>query len=524
MLMSKSGTFPEFLTVNKKTDNFFISINKQGPHSFVMLGVYDQNKVRHLLCRVGKFGNVGAIASDLHLVEHLPDDLTKYKKSYVYCNDVAEKKMYYIKEGCDLHSWSELPVDLEKFKESYIYCNNKEGKKLYYIKSDGTSEEVTINDFILFDKNLKKIKKQKSNLWHLTTEQVHSLITADGGHNLGIAEEVKIADFDKLDKNINKINPKKASRLHLSGAQFYEMITLNGGYTQDVDSDYFMQMEFICNALFFANKGVLMDEGISRKKRHRSKISYQAYDITYEQYVEFLRVLEASQSFYNQFKCYKPHTTTDEEVTLKFGGEKILPPLDVNQINPNDIDVNRIKASVSELHVGNTCRHSAIALIEATQHAPVSSLVSSTFFMELPYETELEFGSPSENIPFYVLPQPPIAFFVSNNTKKNLITKLYERMENMLLLEPCSSSTQKKFLRLKELYLDIVGPSKNFSLDELLTHIQNWKKENKTTLETLRKTYFWDTLPFIKRQSSTMKLITEVEEELQRNRTLKPDS
>ncbi|PWY54964.1 hypothetical protein DGG96_14265 [Legionella qingyii] len=508
--MSKDMPLPD-LIVNKKTDHFFISINKQGPHSFVMLGVYDQNKVRHLLCRVGKFGNTGAVGSDLHLMGHLPHDLTKYKGSYIYCNDVAERKLYRIKNGCNLHLRSELPANLKKYKESYIYCDNNGCKNLYYIKSDGTSEEVIINDFKKIDENLRKIKRQKANLWHLTTEQVSSCITANGGHSLGISEEVKIADFDKLDKNINEINPQKAPRLHLSGSQFYEMISLNGGYDQDIESDYFMQTEFLCNALFFANKGKLMDEGISRNERQWSKISYQAYDITYDQYVEFLRVLEATQSLYNQFECYKPYKTDDEEVTLRFGGKNILPPLDVNSI-----DVNKIKASVSELHVGNTCRHSAIALIEATQHAPVSSLVSSTFFMELPYETQLEFGKPSESIPFYVLPPPPAAFFESDKTKKNIITKLYQRMENMLLLEPNSSYTQKKFLKLKELYLDIIGPSKNFSLDELLTSIQNWKTESKTTLETLRKTYFWDTFSFIKRQSSTMKLISEVEEELQR--------
>ena len=516
MSMPENSPPPNVLKVNKKTDHFFISINKQGPHSFVMLGVYDQNKIRHLLCRVGKFGNTGAIKCDFHLMADLPVDLSKYKGSYIYCNidDTKPKRLYYIKTTCNLHLLSELPDNVKEFKERYIYCKNKDSKKLYYIKSDGSPEEVTINCFKQFEKNLKNIDQQGSNQWYLTTEQVNSCITANGGHNRGIFEEVKIADFHQLDKDIDKINLQKASMLHLSGEQVEEMITSNGGHNQDIDTDYFMKMGFLCNALFFANKGVLMDERIWREKKKSTKITYQAYDITYEQYVEFVQALEATQSLYNKFKCYKPYATNDDEVTLKFGSAKVLPRL----------DVNRIKGSVKELHIGNTCRHSAIALVEATQHAPVSPMVSSTFFMDLPYETVLEFGTPSEDIPFYVLPPPPTVFFESEKTKKKVITKLYERMENMLLLEPYSPDTQKKFLRLKELYLEIVGPSKNLSLDQLLKDIKSWKDLHQETLKVLRKTYFWDSLPFIQRQSSTMKLITEIEAELQRNQTVTPDS
>lgn len=337
--MTKSTPPPESLVINKKKDHFFISIAKKGVHSFIMLGIYDQNKVQQLLCRVGKFGDIG----------------------------------------------------------------------------------------------------------------------------------VK-------------------------------------------DPHYFLKLQFICNSLFFTNKGGLADEGLSRKKRGRHPITYQAYDINYEQYLEFVSILESLQSDDCKFKCYKPDTTTGDEVTLKPSQERKLSP----------INVDKIKTSVNELNVGKTCRHSAIDLVEATQHAPVPSLVSSMFFMDLPYETVLEYGSPSKDIPFYVLPPPPAAFHELDNAKEKVITKLYSRMENMLLLEPTSEHTQNKFLRLKELYLKIVGPENELSLDELLKEIQVWKETNKATLDVLRKTYFWDSLPFVKRQSATMNLITEVEDEIKKecvNRT-----
>lgn len=84
-------------------------------------------------------------------------------------------------------------------------------------------------------------------------------------------------------------------------------------------------------------------------------------------------------------------------------------------------------------------------------------------------------------------------------------------MERMLLLETNSQATEDKFLRLKELYLNIVGPQK-LSLSELLQSIQTWKQENQSILTALRKIF----LGFIfTRKSATMSLIEEVERDLQ---------
>ncbi|KTC83200.1 hypothetical protein [Legionella cincinnatiensis] len=318
------------ITINPQADKFFISINKQGVHSFIMLGIYDQNKAKHLLCRVGKFG-----------------------------------------------------------------------------------------------------------------------------------------DNDDKDPNCSLVT------------------------------------KFLCNALFYKNKAKLGDEGITRRAKGSTPITYQAYDITYAQYLEFIQILESLQTDENKFLCYKPVATQNNEVTLELNNDLIFAP------QPK----NKIKENVNELHVGNTCRHSAITLVEATQHAPVASLVSSSFFTSLPYKTVLDYGKPSEEIPFYVLPAPPVAFSGLGQTKTKIITKLYQRMERMLLLETNSQSTQDKFLRLKELYLNIVGPQKKLSFSELLQSIQTWKKDNESILTALRKKYFWDS--FFTRKSATMSLIEEVERDLQ---------
>lgn len=262
-------------------------------------------------------------------------------------------------------------------------------------------------------------------------------------------------------------------------------------------------MSFILGALFSNVKAKLSDEGVSRKAKGSKHITYQAYDITYSQYLEFVQLLESLQTEENKYECYKPIAENNDEVTLEL----------TNKILLSSTPKTNIKNNVGELRVGNTCRHTAIGLVEQTKHSPVSSMVSDNFFVNLPYKTVLEYGKPSDNIPFYVLPFPPSAFPELEHTKLEVITKLYSRMEQMLLLNTHSKSTQDKFSKLKELYLQIIGPQKDISLIELLQSIQTWKSENNVTLGALRQTYFWDL--FFKRKSATLSLIEGVVHDLQ---------
>lgn len=291
------------------------------------------------------------------------------------------------------------------------------------------------------------------------------------------------------------------------------------------DPNFLTNMQCICNGLFFSNPATLRDEWIYREKIGGHPISYQAYDITYEQYIEFLRILESLQTDTNKFPCYKPISPAGPFESEQEGecAEKTIENQDkIKLIYSQDIvfpsrDVRQIQESVSGLDLGNTCRHSAIKIVEEVQHAPVGSLVSPSFFMELPYQTVLKYGKPSQDIPFYVLPAPPAAFVLSDEgdgVKEMILRKLYARMEKLPCLEPDSQDTQIKFSKLKELYLDLVGPKKDLTLDLLIKNIQDWKAINKSKLEVLRKTYFWDYLPLVKRTSSTMKLLDEIENDL----------
>jgi hypothetical protein len=283
------------------------------------------------------------------------------------------------------------------------------------------------------------------------------------------------------------------------------------GKVADIDKDppCSLAMRSLCRMLFSSNKALLYDEGVSRVSRKLKPISYQAYDINYENYLEFLQILESLQTPENKYRCYKPVSTNGNEITLNLTDE---PLDDTDSLSLPAQSVPQFKDSVCKLNVGNTCRHSAIALVEATQHTPISSMVSNTYFINLPYATKLDRGKPSEYIPFYVLPASPAAFPELDETKKNIITKLYKRMEHIPLIDTNSKPTQEKFLRLKDLYHQIVGPQKSLGLAELLDSIEDWKIQNKSVLSPLRKKYFWDS--FFARTSATMNLITELEQEI----------
>lgn len=261
----------------------------------------------------------------------------------------------------------------------------------------------------------------------------------------------------------------------------------------------------VAKALFSSHKGKLHDEGTFRKKKGEQPVSYQAYEISFAQYCEFVQFLESIQTRDNLFKCYKPSRRQGNTINLVLTSKPIY-----NQ----PVNRNRLQNGIDEIGINNTCRHTARELLTKVQKAPVSPSVSSLFFNELPYYTRLDFGKPSKDVPFYVLPVTPYAYPSLGYEKRKIAEKLYLRMEELVYLEPESSYTRIKFNALEHLYYQITGPQKDVSLNELLIGIQVWRDKNKRDLGMLRKTYFWDA--FFVRKSATMILIDEVESDLQR--------
>jgi hypothetical protein len=260
----------------------------------------------------------------------------------------------------------------------------------------------------------------------------------------------------------------------------------------------------IKDAIIDKAPAIVQDEGTYREEKGQKPISYEAYDISLSQYSEFVRTLELLQTEKNKYQVYKPTKQAGSEVEFVKTSKVLYAPLN---------DGDRVDRRYCELSLlGNTCRHGAIKLIESVIKLPQQSMVSSYFFVNLLNNTQLDYGVPSESIPFYVLPTPPNSFPKLNTAQRMVADKLFSRMETLLTIDPNSSITASKFNHLKELYQHIIGPESEPSIHHLLSNIHNWKASHRVEIETLRKTYIWDS--FFTRKSATMIMLEELEHDL----------
>lgn len=260
----------------------------------------------------------------------------------------------------------------------------------------------------------------------------------------------------------------------------------------------------LAGAVASSTASKVQDEGLTRKNSKWKAITYQAYTISFEQYQEFIQLLESLQTATNIFDCYKPVKRQQKLVTLEKTPYKVFQDRPLSE---------HLFTALNRLSIDNTCRHGAIKLVEETLHQPISPLVSTNFFNELPYKTVLEKGAPSNDLPFYVLPPPPNTYSLVSKSKAQVLLRLYNRMEKMLLIDPYSESTQNKFQCLKDFYKQQVADEvQEPSIERLLFDIKQWKDEHAALLNDLRKTYFWDT--FMTRKSATRTMIEELEHDL----------
>ncbi|MFT4059923.1 MAG: hypothetical protein QM652_10290 [Legionella sp.] len=258
-----------------------------------------------------------------------------------------------------------------------------------------------------------------------------------------------------------------------------------------------------CRVLFSNHPAQLYNEGVYHESKQHKSINYQAYDITFVQYMEFLKVLAGLQTQPDQFPCFQPaNEQTSENIVLEY-----------KSLIATKKTVEQIRATTTGLSINNTCRHTAIKLVEEVQQSPISSEVSSLYFYNLPYQTYLKHGKPTKHIPFYVLPVTPIAYVHLGEQKVRVLQTLYKRMEKLLALAPEAAETVEKFDCLKDLYNQIAGPRSEMSLNELLNCVKQWKQDNSKVLSTLRKYTFLDFF-WWNRKSATMKMVDEIEQYL----------
>ncbi|KTD35747.1 hypothetical protein Lnau_0731 [Legionella nautarum] len=256
------------------------------------------------------------------------------------------------------------------------------------------------------------------------------------------------------------------------------------------------------SVLFSRTESILQPESLSPS----GPISYSAYAINFEHYKQFLRLLSFMKTE-PEFNFYQPIEERGNTIVMER-----TPTTHEDLSNATPLEQSIVERA-QYYDRNHNCRESAIELAEYTQGIDhLTDDVSRHFFINLSVTAEFSKGKPREH--FYVFPLPPESF-EANEAKKIRLTRIFQRMENLLKKDPYGENTIQKFEALKELYYEQAGiPSDDFQ--EALRSIQRWKENNnnKLIISQLRAQSFWGKLGNclgINYASSTQKMVDDME-------------
>lgn len=304
--------------------------------------------------------------------------------------------------------------------------------------------------------------------------------------------------------------------LGLINAEGKPQLLARVGKTNIVDPDFKNTLKTIYKEITHHTLSILSDEGVSRSKENPTEISYQAYDIHYEQYKEFLELIQYIQKSQNkdlninptEITCYIPQDEDEgDQVTFELG---TLSSCHFYKQKENSLQtLGLIAAGAQQLHIYNTCRTTALNMMHYVLGFKPD--VSGHFLSAPKYKTTLRYGAPDAGS-FFVLPPPPTAYLDHSTTQQKVLDKLYRRLEAIPLKKSTASETREKFSELKKIYLDIAGKNQ-LSANELLAAIA--VQEN-SPLFVRRAPGFLS--HFINRTFSTKRLFGELRKNLEREK------
>ena len=251
----------------------------------------------------------------------------------------------------------------------------------------------------------------------------------------------------------------------------------------------------LCDFLFTNTRAVIKNEEYVFEKKWLN-LDYKAYAITLQNYFEFLDYLKSI--VLNQganMQAYFPEPDNPFIFKYQYVTKFALPDPSIFVTN---IDQH------TRISLNNTCRHSAINLThEASKLTNLGNGVSSLFFKDLPLKAVFARGVFRDATPyFYILPIPPTALGIMPAAKLKIVTKLYQRLDEIALIEQKNPITILKFHRLKELYNNLTINQQN-SMLMIMQKIDDWTKINQQLIETHRQSH-WFTF-----QTATAKMFAQ---------------
>ncbi|MDP3705513.1 MAG: hypothetical protein Q8R24_06345 [Legionellaceae bacterium] len=268
-------------------------------------------------------------------------------------------------------------------------------------------------------------------------------------------------------------------------------------------------IKFATQAIFSYAKSELKNEKINLD----FPINYSAYSIKYDTYLNFVELLSKVDSV-GQIACYQPKT----DDSPRDDSRKIRMSFKDVEKSPGDKtqEIQRISDNTQQITTSNTCRHTAIELLEYVLGiSKVSNNISRLFFRDLPVPATFIKGDLQETY-FYLPPIPPEQSKFTNVKQFAVLATLYERMEQLQKKAPYDPRTIRKFELLKTLYSQqetiFLGNKPESQLfSEALDAIQTWKTMNERDLKALRQPSLLGRLFF---KASTITMAEQLEKEL----------
>lgn len=261
------------------------------------------------------------------------------------------------------------------------------------------------------------------------------------------------------------------------------------------------------SVLFSRTESTLQPESL----KPRGPISYSAYAINFEQYKQFLRLLSFMKKTELEYKFYQPTEEQDDTVVME------ITPIQHEDLSKANLSEQNMVERAEYYDRNHHCRESAIEIAEYTQGIThLTDDVSRHFYNNLSVVAEFSYGKPREH--FYVFPLPPESF-EADEAKKVRLTRIFQRMENLLKKDPYGDNTINKFEALKKLYIEQAGIASN-DFQAALRSIQSWKENNHAIITPLRAQSFWGKVINhlgINYASSTQTMVDEMENTLSKS-------
>lgn len=208
-----------------------------------------------------------------------------------------------------------------------------------------------------------------------------------------------------------------------------------------------------------------------------TSVRYKCFAVTYQQYLEYIKIVSAYNSNINFYQDSQD-TELDNYIFKQ-------------QAALHNTEKKLSAAPPEYVSLFNSCRDTAVEIIEQTVAQKFIGRLLSLFFIELPCCGYLRNGQLSAATRLFILPAPPsIQLKLEDKKSYQTLKHIYICMEQ--IIDTPSNDERAdyaKFAMLKELYLKLKPEAKvHIPLSDHLAIISKWRSDNITLINEYRMT------------------------------------